>query len=178
MQPALGLWVVLVRRLRGVYTVWLKSRRAQRRGRGCGELCVLSGGAAVHAWAHPAVIGLALLLFLWSPTHFWSLALACRGDYARANVPMLPVVTTPRRAAQWNLLHAAGSVIIGLLLAVRPELGLWYLAPVAIASLYLLARGLRLVEQSSARRAWQMFQRRISTWVWCCWRSAATYFLV
>ncbi len=159
-NPALGLWVVLGAIVYvGVYTVWLKSRTPLNVVVGglAGSCAVLSGGAAVHAWAHPAVIGLGLLLFLWSPTHFWSLALACRGDYARANVPMLPVVTTPRRAAQWNLLHAAGSVIIGLLLAVRPELGLWYLAPVAIASLYLLARGLRLVEQSSARRAWQMF---------------------
>jgi len=159
-NPALALWVVLGAIVYvGVYTVWLKSRTPLNVVVGglAGSCAVLGGGAAVHAWSDPAVIGLALLLFLWSPTHFWSLALACREDYERAHVPMLPVVTTARRAAQWNSLHAAGSVLVGLLLSVQPALGVYYLTPVVIASLYLLVRGWRLVNRPTAQRAWHMF---------------------
>jgi len=77
-----------------VYTVWLKRRTAQN---------IVIGGAAgalppVVAWA--AATGslaaepllLFLIIFLWTPPHFWALALFRAGDYARANVPMLPVV--------------------------------------------------------------------------------------
>ncbi len=143
----------------GVYTLWLKPRTALNVviGGAAGSCAVLSGGAAVGAWSDPGVLGLALLVFLWSPVHFWSLALACREDYARANVPMLPVVTTPRRAALLGLLHAAASAVTGMVLAWRPAMGLFFLVPVFIASTILLAMAVQLVLRPSQSRAWRLF---------------------
>ena len=159
-NPALALWVALGSIIYlGVYTMWLKPRTPLNVviGGAAGSCAVLSGGAAVGAGADLGVLGLALLLFLWSPTHFWSLALACRDDYARAQVPMLPVVTTPRRAAFWSLAHAVGSGVVGLALACHPALGVFYLLPVLAVTLYLLRQSYRSVLCPSEGRAWRLF---------------------
>ena len=84
-----------------VYTLWLKRRSAWNIVIGglAGSFAVLAGAAAVDPT--PGALGwlLALVLFLWTPPHFWSLAIANRGDYLMAGVPMLPVVVGDRRAA-------------------------------------------------------------------------------
>ena len=116
-NPALALFLTLGAIIYiGVYTLWLKPRSPLNVviGGAAGSCAVLSGGAAVGAWSDPGVLALALLVFFWSPTHFWSLALACREDYERAGTPMLPVVTTARRAATWGLIHAMASGVAGL----------------------------------------------------------------
>ena len=69
---------------------------------------MLSGSAAAGYWNEPGALVLALLVFLWTPTHFWSLAIAYRDDYARGGFPMLPVQTSPRAAAWWVMLHTVG----------------------------------------------------------------------
>ncbi|MCS7222764.1 MAG: heme o synthase [Anaerolineae bacterium] len=159
-HPALAFFLVLGAVIYvGVYTLWLKPRTALNIviGGAAGSCAVLSGGAAVGAWSDPRVLALALLVFLWTPIHFWSLALVYRDDYARAGVPMLPVVTTPRWAAFWGLVHGAGAGLTGLALAFHPELGIVYLMPVLIITLYLLGQGIRLIIQPSARHAWRLF---------------------
>lgn len=103
------------------------------------------------------MLGLALLVFLWSPTHFWSLALACRADYARARVPMLPVVVTARTAALWNLVHASASGLVGVALALQPTLAWYYVVPVLGATIYWLAQACRLLLQPSVPKAWRLF---------------------
>ncbi|MBA4260533.1 MAG: protoheme IX farnesyltransferase [Comamonadaceae bacterium] len=84
-----------------VYTVWLKRRSAMNIVIGglSGSFAVLAGGAAVDPALGPMPLLLALVLFLWTPPHFWSLAIANHADYAAAGVPMLPVVVGPERAA-------------------------------------------------------------------------------
>jgi heme o synthase len=85
-----------------VYTLWLKRRSWLNIVVGglAGSFAVLAGAAAVnpaigvHGWL------LALALFLWTPPHFWSLAIAGQADYAAAGVPMLPVVVGAERAAR------------------------------------------------------------------------------
>jgi protoheme IX farnesyltransferase len=85
-----------------VYTLWLKRRSWLNIVIGglAGSFAVLAGAAAVnpaigvHGWL------LALALFLWTPPHFWSLAIAGQADYAAAGVPMLPVVVGTERAAR------------------------------------------------------------------------------
>ncbi len=90
-----------------VYTVWLKRRSWTNIVVGglSGSFAVLAGGAAVDPSLGPLPVLLALVLFLWTPPHFWSLAIAHHADYAAAGVPMLPVVAGPARAARivhWN----------------------------------------------------------------------------
>jgi protoheme IX farnesyltransferase len=85
-----------------VYTVWLKRRSAWNIVIGglAGSFAVLAGGAAADPNLGPLPLLLALVLFLWTPPHFWSLAIANCDDYAAAGVPMLPVVVGRQRAAR------------------------------------------------------------------------------
>jgi protoheme IX farnesyltransferase len=106
-----------------VYTVWLKRRTWWNIVIGglAGSFAVLAGAAAVAPQPGPAAIALAVVLFLWTPPHFWSLAIACREDYVAAGVPMLPVVVGEARAARavlaaaWLLVAASlAPVVLGL----------------------------------------------------------------
>ena len=85
-----------------VYTVWLKRRTAWNIVVGglAGSFAVLAGAAAVDPVIGPLPCLLAVVLFLWTPPHFWSLAIAHQAQYAAAGVPMLPVVVGVPRAAQ------------------------------------------------------------------------------
>jgi protoheme IX farnesyltransferase len=142
-----------------VYTLWLKPRTHLNIVVGglAGSCAVLSGSAAVGDWADPAALLLALLLFFWTPIHFWSLALVYRDDYAQVKVPMLPVTVSRRVAAGWSLAHGVGVGIAALLLALQPGLGLIYLIPALVMTALLLARGGQLVADPSIGRAWRLF---------------------
>jgi protoheme IX farnesyltransferase len=143
----------------GVYTLWLKPRTPLNIviGGAAGSAAVLCGSAAAGAWNAPGAVVLALLVFLWTPTHFWSLAIANRDDYARGGFPMLPVQSTPRVAACWVLLHTSGTVLAALALSVTPALGVLYLAVVGLASAALMLFSLRLIAEPSRARAWTLF---------------------
>jgi protoheme IX farnesyltransferase len=85
-----------------VYTLWLKRRSWLNIVIGglAGSFAVLSGAAAADPALGPLPLLLALVLFLWTPPHFWSLAIAARADYEAAGVPMLPVVAGTESAAR------------------------------------------------------------------------------
>ncbi len=89
-----------------VYTLGLKRRTPWNIVVGglAGSFAVLAGAAAVNPQLGPQALLLALVLFLWTPPHFWSLAIANEAQYAAAGVPMLPVVVGPARAAR--IVHA------------------------------------------------------------------------
>jgi protoheme IX farnesyltransferase len=142
-----------------VYTAWLKPRTPLNIviGGAAGSAAVLSGSAAAGNWHDTGALLLALLVFLWTPTHFWSLAITCREDYARGHFPMLPVQVPPRAAACWVLLHTAGTALAALALATRPALGWPYLVTVGLATLYLLVHSIRLVAAPSGERAHVLF---------------------
>lgn len=144
----------------GVYTLWLKPRSILNIviGGAAGSCAVLSGGAAVGHWADPGVLALAGLLFTWTPMHFWSLALLYRDDYAATGVPMLPVYTSPRRAAHWVLLHGVGTAAIALQLATHPALGWLYLIPTTAATVWMLGSGVRFLWRSGPREALDFFK--------------------
>ena len=76
----------------GIYTFWLKRRSSWNIviGGFAGSAPALAGSAAAVGTWTPGVLTFALLVFLWTPPHFWSLALLLKDDYARANLPMLP----------------------------------------------------------------------------------------
>jgi heme o synthase len=110
----------------GVYTIWLKPRTLLNIviGGAAGSAAVLSGSAAAGFWNHPGALVLSLILFLWTPFHFWSLAIMYRDEYQRADVPMLPARTTPKQAAWWVMSHTLPTGLAGLLLAVTAGIGL------------------------------------------------------
>jgi len=100
----------------GVYTLWLKRRTPQNIVIGglSGALPPAIGWAAATGTLSLAPLILVAIIFLWTPPHFWALALFRSDDYARAGVPMLPVVSG-KRVTRWNiLLYALALVPVGL----------------------------------------------------------------
>lgn len=95
-----------------VYTLWLKRRTAWNIVIGglSGSFAALAGAAAVDPQVPAQAWALALVLFLWTPPHFWSLAIAVEADYRAAGVPMLPVVVGPERAAR--IVHASTLILV------------------------------------------------------------------
>lgn len=142
-----------------VYTMWLKPRTMLNIviGGAAGSCAVLSGGAAVGAWNDPGVVALAGIVFLWTPTHFWALAILCRDDYAAAGVPMLPVLTNARTSAIWGLVHAVAVAILTLALGAHRALGLIYLVPALLITLYFLQQSVRLVQNPVRPQALRLF---------------------
>jgi heme o synthase len=99
-----------------VYTVWLKRRTPWNIVVGglAGSFAVLAGAAAVDPSPQLVPTVLALVLFLWTPPHFWSLAAAKRQDYERAGIPMLPVVAPAYAWTMAILAHAVALAAISL----------------------------------------------------------------
>jgi heme o synthase len=101
-----------------VYTAWLKPRSSWNIviGGFAGSAPALAGGAAaVGSWT-PGVLAFALLVFCWTPPHFWSLALLLKDDYARAGLPMLPRMEDVGFSAKVVVISAALLVPPSLLL--------------------------------------------------------------
>jgi protoheme IX farnesyltransferase len=103
-----------------VYTVWLKRRSSANIVIGglAGSFAVLAGAAAVDPGLSILPVLLATVLFLWTPPHFWSLAIAMHDDYAAAGVPMLPVVVGDCVAAR----IVFGQTIVLVLMSLTPVL--------------------------------------------------------
>jgi protoheme IX farnesyltransferase len=99
-----------------VYTVWLKRRSVWNIVIGglAGSFAVLAGAAAVDPMPQVVPTVLAVVLFLWTPPHFWSLAAAKGQDYADAGVPMLPIVVPAHAWTLAILTHTAVLVAISL----------------------------------------------------------------
>lgn len=105
-----------------VYTMLLKRRTAQNIvwGGAAGCLPVLIGWAAVTGSLSWAAVALFAVVFFWTPPHFWSLAMRYRDDYARAGVPMLPVVAGPVTVAR--------QIVVYTWLTVAASLAVWPLS--------------------------------------------------
>jgi len=113
-----------------VYTLWLKRRTPQNIVIGglAGSLPPAIGWAAVTGSTGYVPLLLVLIIFLWTPPHFWALSLYRSGDYARAGVPMLPVVRG-KRATRWQiLLYTLVLVPLGLVPAAIGMAGPLYAA--------------------------------------------------
>ncbi len=90
-----------------VYTIWLKRRTPQNIviGGAAGAFPPLIGWAAATGGVGWGAVALFAIVFFWTPPHFWALALYRTGDYAKAGVPMLPVVAGPRETKRQMLLY-------------------------------------------------------------------------
>ena len=142
-----------------VYTVWLKNRTWLNIVLGglAGSFAVLAGASAVDPGLAPAPILLAIVLFLWTPPHFWSLAMALHKDYARAGVPMLPVVVGDALAAKVILGHTVALVALSLL-PFAFGLGWIYLLGAALGGAYFVAKSLELVRHPGPSAAMVNFK--------------------
>jgi protoheme IX farnesyltransferase len=150
-----GLYVFLGAFTYGVvYTVWLKRRTWWNIVVGglAGSFAVLAGAAAVSAAPGPEALALAVVLFLWTPPHFWSLAIACRADYEAAGVPMLPVVVGDARAAR-AIFASAILLVAASLVPFLYAMNIIYLASAAAGGAFFLLRCRALVQRPGRETA-------------------------
>ena len=131
-----------------IYTAWLKRRTWWNIVVGglAGSFAVLAGAAAVSPSLSPEAIALAVVLFLWTPPHFWSLAITCHRDYAAAGVPMLPVVVGDARAAR-AILASAILLVAASLVPFAFSLGWPYLLLSFAGGLFFLKKCVALVRR-------------------------------
>ena len=108
-----------------IYSLWLKrtSRQNIVIGGAAGAVPVLVGWSAVNNNVSWAAALLFLLIFLWTPPHFWALAIRHADDYRAANVPMLPVVATEAQTIRSMALYTVALVTSSLVLAPIADLG-------------------------------------------------------
>ena len=117
-----------------VYAIWLKRRTPQNIviGGAAGAFPPMIGWAAVTGDVSAVGIALFLLVFLWTPPHFWALALYRCDDYRRAGVPMLPVVAGPRETKRQMLAYTVLLVPVALAPTLLGSVG-WLYGSVALA---------------------------------------------
>jgi len=142
-----------------VYTMWLKRRTPQNIviGGAAGAFPPMIGWAAATGEISVASMALFLLIFMWTPPHFWALALYRASDYAKAGVPMLPVVAGARATKLQMLLYT----VLLLPIALAPWLlglaGALYAAAAVILGLLFVLAAVRVWFDDGERAARQMF---------------------
>jgi protoheme IX farnesyltransferase len=141
-----------------VYTAWLKRRTWLNIVFGglAGSFAVLAGAAAVDPSFGPLPILLALVLFLWTPPHFWSLAIVIREQYEAAGVPMLPVVKGDKKAARIILGHTLLLVAVSVL-PVFYGLGWIYLTGAVLGGAYFIVKSVQLLRNPTKQTAMANF---------------------
>jgi protoheme IX farnesyltransferase len=140
-----------------VYTIWLKRTTPQNIviGGAAGAVPPLVGWAAVTGQVSVPALLMFLLVFAWTPPHFWALALYKRGDYAAAGVPMLPAVRGEEETRRQILAYTVAMVLASLLFYPLGVLGVAYL----VAAMVLGARFLWLVARLYRERSDQLAKR-------------------
>ena len=141
-----------------VYTVWLKRRSAWNIVVGglAGSFAVLAGAAAVASEPQLVPVTLAIVLFLWTPPHFWSLAAVKGEDYANAGVPMLPVVATTYAWTLAVLAHTVALVAISLV-PLAFGMGLFYALGAGIGGAIFLWKSIALFRMPTKATAMANF---------------------
>ncbi len=141
-----------------IYTVWLKRRTWMNIviGGASGSFAVLAGAAAVDPALGTVPILLALVLFFWTPSHFWSLAIAKKQDYAKAGIPMLPVVIGNKSTA----VVVMGNTLILVGISILPYfygLSWLYLAGAVSGGSYFIYQNYKMILDPSPKIAMKSF---------------------
>jgi len=147
-----------------IYTVVLKPATPQNIviGGASGAMPPVLGWAAVTGNVAPEALLLFLIIFVWTPPHFWSLALYRRDDYARARLPMLPVTHGPRYTQLMIVLYTLALIAVTLLpYAIRMS-GILYLGAALILGAWFLGYAIALYRRYSDRLARATFRFSIA----------------
>lgn len=142
-----------------VYTRWLKRSTTQNIviGGAAGAVPPLVGWAAVTGGLELPALYLFAIVFFWTPPHFWALAILLRDDYARARVPMLPVVAGIPATTKSILLHSLILVSITLLFFTVRAVGWLYLGGAVLLGAYFLFLAWRLFRTQTIRAARHLY---------------------
>ncbi len=143
----------------GVYTLWLKRTSTQNIviGGAAGAVPVLVGWAAVTgSLAWPPVV-LFVVIFLWTPPHFWALAIRYADDYRAANVPMLPAVVPAEQATRKMVRYAVALWLCTLLLVPVADVGWIYGGAALVLGALFVGGCLGLVRDPTPKRSMRLF---------------------
>jgi protoheme IX farnesyltransferase len=142
-----------------VYTLWLKRSTPQNIviGGAAGAIPPLAGWAAAHGNLGLGALALFAIVLLWTPPHFWALALLLARHYDAAGVPMMPVVRGPLATARQVLVYSLLLVAVSLVPGLLGTFGWLYLPCAAALGAVLIAMAWRLWRQPSPARAGLLF---------------------
>jgi protoheme IX farnesyltransferase len=142
-----------------VYTGWLKRTTPQNIviGGAAGAVPPLVGWAAVTGNLALPALWLFLIVFLWTPPHFWALALLIRENYAAARIPMLPVVRGVRTTTRQIIGYSLVLVAITVVPFVAGTLGVGYLVTALVLGGIFVWLGVQLLRDTTPRRAALLF---------------------
>ena len=143
-----------------IYTVWLKRSTAQNIviGGAAGALPPMVGWASVTGSISIESIALFALIFVWTPPHFWALALVKNDDYKQAGVPMLPVVAGAAETRKQILIYALLLAPTGLAPYALSMTTLLYPAIAAVMGIVFVGLAVSLYRKPSDAAAWKLFK--------------------
>ncbi len=143
-----------------VYSLWLKKATVQNIviGGGAGAIPPLVGWAAATGGLDVPALLLFAIVFLWTPPHFWALALVRRRDYARAGVPMLPVVRGEAETRRQIFIYTLELVALTLLMSFFKVAGSVFLVSALVLGAWLLHAAWQVLRQDGNRVAWKMYR--------------------
>jgi heme o synthase len=142
-----------------VYTLYLKRATPQNIviGGAFGATPPLLGWCAMSNSIHPYALLLVLIIFVWTPPHFWALAIARREEYAKVNIPMLPVTHGSDFTRLQILLYTVLLLIVSLLPYLTGMTGLIYLASALPLSLIFIVLAILMMTKKDNKTAMQTF---------------------
>ena len=147
-----------------VYTLWLKRTTTQNIviGGAAGAVPVLVGWSAVTNTLGWAPVVLFLIVFFWTPPHFWALAIRYRDDYSAASVPMLPSVATLAETARRIIFYSVVLVGLTLVFASVAGMGPVYVGSALVLGLLFGAMAVAVRRDPSERTAMRLFSYSIT----------------
>jgi heme o synthase len=151
-----------------IYTVWLKRATSQNIviGGAAGAAPPVLGWAAVTNGIDPNALLLFLIIFVWTPPHFWALAIARRDEYARAGIPMLPVTHGVAHARLQVLLYTVLLVVVTLMPFLTRMSGLIYLAAALLLNARFLYYALALKISAREELPMRVFRFSVTYLMW------------
>jgi len=143
-----------------LYSILLKKATVQNIviGGGAGAIPPMVGWAAATGRLDVAAWILFLIVFMWTPPHFWALALVRRNEYARAGVPMMPVVRGEAETRKQMLIYTVILVALSLSMSILHFAGSVYFVSALVLGAGLLLAALRVYRTDSNKIAWQMYR--------------------
>jgi len=142
-----------------VYTVWLKRRSTQNIviGGAAGAVPPLVGWAAVTGGLDGTALYLFAIVFFWTPPHFWALSLLMKDEYAKVNVPMLPVVRGERETRRQILIYTFALYAVSQLVFCGDGFGVFYLVSSLVLGGAFIALAIRLMRRADRRAALTLY---------------------
>ena len=151
---ALGIFFYVI-----IYTAWLKRLNSSNIviGGFAGSAASMAGWSAATGSMDILGFLVGLLVFVWTPSHFWCLAMKIRDDYAEAKIPMLPVVIGMQKTSKYILVNTAILLPYSLMLYAF-GLGVVYLVVAAVSGGLMLAYHYRLTKNPTSEFAWKAYK--------------------